>query len=289
MTKSIFAKQEDGTIQLTITISKEEIKKTYDEVLNTIVQQSELSGFRKGKAPKKLVEENTDKTKIYEQIIQKVVPSAYLEAIAEYKLNPILPPKVELLKTKEGEDWEIRATTCEEPVVDLGNYKEEIKKSLASAKIWTPDQKPVNQNQDNKGDSEDEKTQKAIESLLLSIKLRLPEILIEDEVNRALSGLINQTSSLGLTIDQYLNSINKTADQVRKEYREKVTRDLSLQLALNIIAQTEKMEASESEIDSLISSLGDAQVKENFSKLPQRNYLRSILLRRKALDFIAHF
>ena len=273
MTKSVLATTQTGEIQLTITIPVVEVKKTYQQVLTELTQATQIAGFRKGKAPKKLVEEQTDKNKIYEQVIQKIVPQVYLATIKQHSLKPILLPRVELLKVKEDEDWEIRATTCETPKVDLGNYKEDIRKVFA---------KPKNDSQD----SEDEKIQKTIQTLLQSTATALPEIMVEEELNRVLANLINQTEKLGVTIDQYLASINKTSDQLRAEYRQRVESDLRLQFILDAIAKGENIGASEKEIDDLVTTTGDEELKRSLNSAPQRESLRGILTRRKTLDFL---
>lgn len=275
MSKSILARLTDGTIQLTITIPKDEVKKAYDEALTETVAKTELPGFRKGKAPQTLVEEKTDKSKIYEQVIQKIIPQAYLEAVREHKIKPLMTPKVELLRAKEEEEWEIRATTCERPEVELGNYKEAVRKELAPSKIWTPN-----------GKTTDEKTQKVIQALLESITITLPAILVEEELNRTLSNLISQTEKLGLTIDQYLTSIGKTADQIRAEYRQKVEDNLKLELILDAVAAQERIEVSEEEINALVAATGDAKIKNDLNSPTSHAYLRRILARRKTLDFL---
>lgn len=285
MTKPILAKTATGEVQLSITIPQNEVKKAYEKALGEIVNETEIPGFRKGKAPTQLVEEKIDKSKVYEKVLENLVPQAYLEALKEHQLKPILPPKVELLKAKEGEDWEIRATTCEIPKVTLGNYKEEIKKILASTKLWTPNgKKPDTEVQKPPENAEDEKTQKIIQKLLEIVQINLPEILIEDEVNHALSNLINQTNTLGLTIDQYLTSIGKSAETLRAEYREKVIGELKLQFALDQIVGEEKIQVPEKEIDNLITATGDKKIKESLNTPLQRAYLKGILGRRKALD-----
>ena len=54
--ESAIEKQEDGTIVLNITISSSEVKKTTEEVIEEISKTVNVAGFRKGKAPKKIVE-----------------------------------------------------------------------------------------------------------------------------------------------------------------------------------------------------------------------------------------
>lgn len=284
MTKTILAKNPNGEIQLTMTVPKAVVKKAYEEAFEKVVKDAAIPGFRKGKAPRPIVEEKTDKAKVYEMVLQELVPQTYLAAINEHHLQPIVSPKVELLKAKEDEDWEIRATTCEEPEVVLGSYKEEIKKALAAGKIWTPKN---TETQDEKGNPEDEKTQKVIQKLLEVVKVTLPEMLVEDGVTHTLSNLINQTNTLGLTIDQYLNSIGKTSESLRNEYRQKVMEELSLQFILNKVAIDEKIEISEKEIDDLVKTAGDPKLKEKLNTPFERAYLKEILSRRKALETLS--
>lgn len=288
MANSILAKTPNGELQITITIPATEIQKTYDGVVEDTTKTIELPGFRRGKAPKKMVAEKVEKDKIYEKVLQKVIPASYLEAIKEHRLSPIIAPKIEMLRAKEGEDWEIRATTCERPEISLGDYKEAVRKVLAPSKLWTPDKKPSNPEAGKEAEGT-EKTQKVVKALLETVKIDLPKLLVEDELNRALASLIEQTGKLGLTIDQYLASIGKSVEQLREEYRIRVEGDLKLQFILDAVANAEKLEIKDGEIEALISTAGDEKIKQDFNTPLTRAYLRGILARRKALDFLSNF
>ena len=116
----------DGTIELLITIPWAEVAKTYEHVIEEMVQSAELPGFRKGKAPRAVVEEKLDKTKVYEEALKHIIPEAYGKAVEEQKIRPIIQPKIELKEATEGKDWIVRALTCEKPSVTLGEYKKAI-------------------------------------------------------------------------------------------------------------------------------------------------------------------
>ncbi len=287
MTKAIIARQPDGTIQLTIDISKAVVKKNYDQQLIEAAKKAKISGFRKGKAPKKLVEEKIDKSRVYEAVIQKLVPEAYLEAIKEHQLNPVIAPKVELLKAKEDEDWQFRATTCEAPKIELRDYKTEIRKNLAPAKLWTPE-KGKEEKDKGQEPTVEEKIQKVIEALLELAQFSLPAILMEEELNRSLSSLINQANSMGMTIDQYAQSTGKTTSQIREEYRIRVESELRLLLILNELAKREKIEVSDKEIEDLTKASGDKKVAKQLTDPLQKEYLRGVLSRRKTLEKLAN-
>lgn len=286
MSKAIIARQADGTIQLTITLGRDIIKKAYEKQLVEAAKKAKIPGFRKGKAPQKLVEEKIDKNKVYEAVIQELIPEAYLKAVKENKLNPIITPKIELLKAKEGEDWQIRAITCEAPKIELKDYQVEIKKSLAPGKLWTPDK---DKGKEEKGaePSLEEKIQKVIDVLLKMAQFSLPSILVEDELSRSLASLIDQANALGMTIEQYAQSTGKTTTQIREEYRARVENELRLLLVLNEIAKREEIEASDKEIEALIKASGDQKLTQQLANPLQKEYLRGILTRRKTLEKLA--
>lgn len=282
MSNAVVAKTNTGEIQLTITIPWTDVNKAYQEAVDELAAKTEIAGFRKGKAPRELIEEKTDKNKIYEQIIQKILPEVYLEAVKKNNLKPIISPRVELLKAKEGEDWEVRATTAEKPNFDLGDYKNVIRQSLGAAKLWTPGQKA----EDAQKTDTEEKMQKAIETLISQVKIEIPQILIEEELNRSLAHLLEQTEKLGLTLEQYLASVNKTVEIIRKEYQEKVKKDLKLLFILEEIAKLEEIKATDEEIEGIIKSVGDEKV-DSGDPL-QKEYLGGIIRRRKVLEMLAN-
>ena len=112
-------KQDDGTIKLDITIPASDITKVKATVVDEYVLNATLPVFRKGKAPKKLVEKNIDKDKLNEETLRKLLPEFYLTAIREQKITPIINPKIQVEKMEEGKDWKFIALTCEAPEIDL--------------------------------------------------------------------------------------------------------------------------------------------------------------------------
>jgi trigger factor len=288
MPKAIIARQPDGTVQLTFNIGKNIIQESFKKQLEIAAKEAKIPGFRKGKAPKKMVEEKINKEELYQKVIQELVPKAYLEAIKEHQLNPIITPKIELLKAKEGEDWQIRASTCEAPKIVLGNYKEEIRKALAPSKLWTPEkgEKMKGKEGSEKEASTEEKIQKVIE-VLVRTAVSLPAIMVEDEINRSLASLISQVNSLGMTIDQYAQSAGKTTTQLREEYRARTESEIKLLFTLNEIAKKEKIRVTDQEIEALAKASGDEKLTKQLQDPFQKEHLRGIISRRKALEQLA--
>lgn len=270
---SVVHRLPDGTIELTITIPWAEVKTVYDHVVDGAVENAEITGFRKGKAPRNLVEEKLDKSKIYEEVLKELIPKVYNEAATAQKIKPIVTPKVELKEASENKDWILRLLTCERPAVTLKAYK--------TKKIWTPGQDLPAGRQDQKRPTLDE----VLKDLYGKVEISLPTILTDQEVNRLLSELIDQTKKLGLTVEQYLVSTGRNADTIRHEYEEQAKRTLTLEFALEEIADKEGILVSDNDIDTVIQSSKTEEERTALSA--QRYYLASVLRRQKTLDFLS--
>lgn len=270
----------DGTIELTITIPRNKVSEAYQKTLAQVAKGIEIKGFRKGKAPLNKVEEKIGKTKIYEEVLKTLIPEVYLEAVKEHNLKPIVNPQISVISLAEGKNWQIKAITCELPNVDLSDYKEGIRKVLASEKIWVPGKKKEEVTEEKESD----RLRKIFQTLLNTVKVQIPELLIQDEVARMLSRLIDQTGRLGLTVEQYLSSVGKTSDQLRQEYRQQAEESIKLELILSTIADQEKIEVSDEETKRMIEASPDEKTRKEMDTPIQRTYIRQLLRKRKVID-----
>ena len=272
---SQLTKTQDGTITLTIPLPKEEVASTWEKVIAAAVENAELPGFRKGKAPRNLVEEKLDKMHIQEDVLRDLLPKAYSEAVLEHKLRPIMSPRIHVSKIEEGQDWEFEATVAEVPEINLNNYKKAVSEVTAKSKIAIPGKEQQEVNMDE-----------LIKALLGSVKVTIPQVLIDSEVDRLLSQMLDEVKSLGLSLDQYLSSTHKTIDQLRAEYQERAKNDIVFEFALQKIADEEKIIVEEKEVEEAINKAKDDTERQNLEA--NKYLLASILRQQKTLDFLKH-
>jgi len=269
-------RQKDGTIKITITLSQDKIAVTGNTVIDDLAKQSEVAGFRKGKAPKEMAASRLNPDQVREEILKRLLPQAYIEAVQEHKLNPIMNPKMHIEKVEEGKDWVFYALTCEMPEITLGSYKENVKKLTAKSKIIIPGK----EQEANKKPPLEE----VMKAILSDTKVQIPQVLIDQEADRLLSQLLNDIKRLGLNLDQYLGSTNRKPEDLRAEYVKRAEEDIKLEFVLQKIAEVEKITVEEKEIDEAIQTAKDPAEKQNLSA--NKYVLAGILRQQKTLDFL---
>ena len=265
------------TFELEFEVDWPEVKKTYDHVLEHFVDAVKLKGFRKGKAHKDMVEKSVDKADVYGEVINHLLPKTYAEAVAEHKLRPAIAPKITIVEAQENKPWQFKATSCELPEIKLNDYQKAVSGALAKDKIVVPGKPEL---------TETQKLNLISQALLETVSLDLPDLMIQAETDRLLSRLLDQIQKLGLTIDQYASSNQKTVDQLKAEYRQAAVNSLKLELILAAVGEEKKFVAKEADIDKMIAAAGDEKLKKQLNTPGERAYIASVLRKRQVIDYL---
>ena len=114
---------ESNVYKLEITIDGETFKKANREAFNRQKKQIAVPGFRKGKAPKAMIEKLYGKDFFYEDAVNMLYPEAYEAAVEEADISPVDQAAVDNLKFTDGEGFTFRATVTVKPEVEVTDYK----------------------------------------------------------------------------------------------------------------------------------------------------------------------
>ena len=115
-------KKENSTVELVIEVSAEEFDAAVEKAYRKSKGSISVPGFRKGKAPRKIIESMYGASVFYEDAIDEVYPTAYAEAVKEQGLDVVAYPSVEIVSVgKEG--LVFKAAVTVKPEVKLGEYK----------------------------------------------------------------------------------------------------------------------------------------------------------------------
>lgn len=259
-------------------IPKETVAPKFDEVYKDLAKIVKVKGFRPGKIPRNVLETHHRK-EAEQEVIRKVVTEAYEEVIKKENLAPIDMPEIHDVKLKDGVVT-FTAKLEVKPEIKIKDYKalkikrkssqvtdEELNKtmevfkqgqgkdkdvaiddafakglgfpSLEEFKKSLSRQMEIEKDRQNKMDVENQ----IIEQLLKSTKVDTPQTLVERQLHRRLHEYEHQLKSQKVSNED----IKKKIDEVQKDLRGAVEKDIQVYLILDKIAELEKMEIKEGE------------------------------------------
>lgn len=108
---------------LKITAPAAEVNAGYKKAVQKIADQANIPGFRKGKAPRAIIEMHYGKEAVKQEAFEIVANKAYSEALDQEKLILVSDPKVEESTFEEGKDMELTIKVTLKPEPELGEYK----------------------------------------------------------------------------------------------------------------------------------------------------------------------
>ena len=108
---------------LKITAPAADVNAGFKKAVQKIANQVNIPGFRKGKAPRAIIEMHYGKEAVKQEAFEEVANKAYSEALEQEKLIPVSDPKVEESTFEEGKDLELTIKVTLKPEPELGEYK----------------------------------------------------------------------------------------------------------------------------------------------------------------------
>ncbi|KKQ31775.1 MAG: Trigger factor [Candidatus Shapirobacteria bacterium GW2011_GWE1_38_10] len=263
-TKHQLKQLKDKSFTIELTLGAQDIKREYQHVLGEIQATFEKKGFRKGKAPLDVVEQNISPQSVIEEVLNHLLPKAYKEIVNEHQLKPVTEPtiKIKTEKLSLDSDWVLELESAELPEIKIDpKLIVDIKKLNKDKKI----EKKI-------------KTEQIASLIIKHTNIVLPSILLNNDVNRRLSDLVKHLESANLTLDQYLKNKKITLPQHREELEAQIKNDWALNLGINQIAIEQKLKIDE------------AEVKAIFAKSPELkndpNLVYYLLTQQKVLDYL---
>jgi trigger factor len=116
-------KLENSMVKIRMEVSREDFEAAVNTVYNKTKNQISVPGFRKGKAPRKLIEKTYGKEVFYEDAINEILPKVYSDAVEELQVEVMSRPVIDLEPIVDGAPIVITAEVAVKPEVKLCRYK----------------------------------------------------------------------------------------------------------------------------------------------------------------------
>ena len=115
--------ENNNELKLTFTVEASKFEESIMNVFKQSAKYFNIPGFRKGKAPYKIVERYYGANIFYEDAFNDLVPGIFDEEIKNSKLDVVSKPKIDIVQMEKGKDLIFTALVATRPVVKLGKYK----------------------------------------------------------------------------------------------------------------------------------------------------------------------
>lgn len=121
---STVEKPEKNVASFEFTVSADEFEKAVEKAYRKNVGKINIQGFRRGKAPRMIIEKYYGKEIFYEDAINIVLPDAYDKAVEENGIHPVAQPEIDIKgEIVKGDDITFTAKVTVKPEFELGTYK----------------------------------------------------------------------------------------------------------------------------------------------------------------------
>ncbi len=385
----------NNEVKLSFTIEAEKFEEGIQKVYAKSAKYITIPGFRKGKAPYKMVEKQYGAQIFYEDAFNEIVPEIYEKELKEAGIEAVSRPEIDITQMEKGKDLIFTAIVQTKPEVELGKYKGiEIKKieynvtdgdidheighmAEKNARLVNIEDRPVENGdttvidfegyvdgkafeggkaenhelvigsntfipgfedqiigmkideekdinvtfpeeyfskdlagkeatfkvklheikkkelpeiddefakdvsefdtlkelkdsikekleEQNVSKAKYETEEEAIKTVCDNTQIDIPSGMIETEIDNMVKDIEQRLSYQGLSLKQYLQMINKTDADMRKEFEEQATRSVKSRLVLEAVIKAEKIEASEDEVKAKIEEMA-----KNYGKKPE--------------------
>ena len=121
MSVSVERKGNEATLKFTIPV--EEVAKGFERAVARVNKQVTIPGFRKGKAPRRVLEAHVGKDAIKEEAFQILANDNYRKALDDNNFIPVADPELKDSTLEEGKEMEMTLLVTLRPEVELGEYK----------------------------------------------------------------------------------------------------------------------------------------------------------------------
>lgn len=115
--------KEDNIAKFTVVFTADEFEDAIVDAYKKNKDKFSIDGFRKGKAPRKIIESNYGNDIFYDEALNGLLNKAYPEAVVELDLEVVANPQLEIGEIKKGDEVTVTATVQLFPEIEVKNYK----------------------------------------------------------------------------------------------------------------------------------------------------------------------
>ncbi len=195
-------------------------------------------------------------------------------------------------KDLAGKDATFKVKVNEIKKKELPTLDDEFAKDVSEFDTLKELKESIKEKQQKQNDERAKyETQDAVmKAVCENVKVDIPSGMIETETENMLKDMEQRLSYQGLKLDQYLQMMGKTREEMQKEYEPQATEAIKSRLAIEVVIKAEKIEVADIDVDEKIKEMAKNYGRENDEEFLKnenvRNYIKQGLESEKALEFL---
>jgi trigger factor len=320
---------ETGEVEITGTLSAKEFAEYVKNAFTSVQRNYEVPGFRKGKAPEKMIREQIGMNFVLEEAAEEAISHLFPHILSEKKIDAVGRPKVTLSKLEEKAELGFTIVVAIVPEIKSLDYKKaaakknaiEVKVDVVTEKEIEDAIKHVLSMRGGEGEAPKELTDEVAQSfggyknadefkvklkenlvkekeyrasekrrlglfegLIEATEIKIPEAMIEGELDRLVSDFKRDVERMGATFEEYMAHAKKTETDMRKEWRKDAEKRATLEIILEYVAKKEKVSADEKRLETETTEL--MKHYKDIDHDRARSYVEGMLIREATIKFL---
>ncbi|MBU2575658.1 hypothetical protein KKF64_01010 [Patescibacteria group bacterium] len=288
-------KLNESELEFIFELERKDIEQNLQNTAKRISENIEIPGFRKGAANYDAVCRHIGgEAKVYEEALQVIVGKALVKAVQDRKLETIGKPEISIQKMVPPFGISFKAKIALSPKIELGDISK-IKIKKKEVKINEKEAKEIIERLQYEREQE-EKERFEIEAIQELVKLSkisdLPNSLINEEADKMLHELEHDVSRQGIKLDDYLKSIKKTQEDLKKDFKPKAEGRIRMMLVAREFGKQENVKIDEKDVEKEIeiskkANASNPEMLAQFESDDYKNYVRNALTSRAIFERLA--
>ncbi len=285
--KATITKLPNSEVEIRVEVTVEEFQDFYDKAILDIGKNIEIAGFRKGYAPKEIIEKEIGYQKILETAAESCLRENYLKVIRENKIEPLGQPEVEILKLARDNPLEFKIRVAVLPEIKLPDYKK-IASQIKKKKVELTDAEIERLKAEKERLEREKLRQEILEKIAQETEIEIPPVLIAAETEKMLEDLKQQVPQiLQITFEDYLKKIGKTEKELLSYLSAEAQKRVKNSLILKAIKKEENIESTEEEIKTESEKiLNKYPVASRFDQEKLKEYTEEIIKNEKIFQIL---
>lgn len=248
------------------------------KIITAVLPEIKLPDYKKIASEQTKKEEHKKEIKIEEKDIEKVI-----DDLRKMRAEQSRPAH----EHKDGESEEEHTKAhAEIPESEWPTFDDEFAKSFGNFKTANELKEKIQNNMklEKETEQKDKLRLAIVEEIVKQTEGEIPEILINGETDKIMYRLQADVTNAGFKFEDYLKQINKTEEDLRKEWRDEAEKRAKLQMIIHTIAEKENLKPTEEEIEKDVAQI--TQMYKEADPTRARAYVEQMLENEKVFAFL---